>query len=364
MLFRSIGCNMCVAGDFTMSPSRCTQNPAFGEEWRRGWHPEIIRPQNSAAKVLVVGAGPTGLEAAMMLGRRGYEVALAEKSSQPGGRVSLERKLPGLSAWGRVVDYRMGQIAKVSNVELYRDSNLTADDILSFGFEHVAIATGSAWRHDGVGRRLLKAAPADAKADVLSPDDLMAGLRPQHKKVVIYDDDHYYMGGVLAELLVKEGFAVTIVTPVAEVSSWMRMTMEQHFVQGRLMNLGVRLVPFHAYAGASGGRVSYTCIYTGKITVIEACSTVMVTARLPHNDLAKALQARRDEWADAGVKSVTLIGDALAPGTIAAAIFGGRRFAEDFDEEQGPIATPFKREVTGLASPPFYWDTHAERQRT
>ena len=354
-----IGCNMCVAGDFTMSPARCTQNPAFGEEWRRGWHPEIIRPQKSAAKILVVGAGPAGLEAAMMLGRRGYEVALAEKTSQPGGRVSLERKLPGLSAWGRVVDYRMGQIAKVSNVELYRDSALTAADILSFGFEHVAIATGSAWRGDGVGRRLLKAAPIDAGADVLTPDDLMAGQRPKHKNVMIYDDDHYYMGGVLAELLVKEGFAVTIVTPVAEVSTWMRMTMEQHFVQGRLMNLGVLIIPFHEYAGAKGGSVSTTCIYTAKTTVIESCSTVMVTARLPHNGLAKELTGRRAEWADAGIKSVTLLGDALAPGTIAAAVFGGRRYAEDFDEEQGPIATPFKREVTGLAAPPFYWDAKA-----
>ncbi len=351
-----IGCNMCVAGDFTMSPARCTQNPAFGDEWRRGWHPEFIRPRKSAAKVLVVGAGPTGLEAAMMLGRRGYEVALAEKTSQPGGRVSLERKLPGLSAWGRVVDYRMGQIAKVSNVELYRDSALTAADILSFGFEHVAIATGSAWRRDGVGRRLLKAASIDADADVLTPDDLMAGHRPKHRNVVIYDDDHYYIGGVLAELLVKEDFAVTIVTPVSEVSTWMRMTMEQHFVQGRLMNLGVCIVPFHEYAGAMGSTVCYTCIYTGKTTVIDSCSTVMVTARLPHNDLAKELHRRRAAWADAGIKSVTLLGDALAPGTIAAAVWGGRRYAEDFDEEQGPIATPFKREVTGLASAPFYWD--------
>ena len=71
------------------------------------------------------------------------------------------------------------------------------------------------------------------------------------------------------------------------------------------------------------------------------------------------LEQRRGEWADAGIKSITLIGDALAPGTIAAAVFGGRRYAEDFDEDAGPIATPFKREVTGLASAPFYWDRAA-----
>ena len=356
-----IGCNMCVAGDFTMSPSRCTQNPSFGEEWRRGWHPEVIRPRKSPEKILIVGAGPTGLEAAMMLGRRGYDVALAEKTSEPGGRVVLERKLPGLSAWGRVADYRIGQIAKASTIEFYRESELSADDILSFGFAHVAIATGSKWRHDGVSRRLLKPAPMDEAADVLSPDDLMAGKRPRHKNVVIYDDDHYYMGGVLAELLVKVGFNVSIVTPVAEVSTWMRMTMEQHFVQGRLMNLGVRIIAHHDFAEARDGNVSIACIFTGKKTVIEDCSSLMVTARLPHHQLAKALEQRRNEWADSGVKSVTLIGDALAPGTIAAAVFGGRRYAEDFDEEAGPVATPFKREVTGLASGPFYWGKAAGR---
>ena len=75
-----IGCNICVAGDFTMSPIRCTQNPTMGEEWRRGWHPERIRPRTSDAKVLVVGGGPAGLEAAQSLGKRGYEVILADRS--------------------------------------------------------------------------------------------------------------------------------------------------------------------------------------------------------------------------------------------------------------------------------------------
>ena len=99
-----IGCNICVSGDFTASPSRCTQNPSMGEEWRRGWHPEYIRPRQSDDRVLVVGAGPAGLEAAMMLSRRGHEVSLAEASATLGGRVERERRLPGLSAWGRVVD--------------------------------------------------------------------------------------------------------------------------------------------------------------------------------------------------------------------------------------------------------------------
>ena len=352
-----IGCNMCVAGDFTMTPSRCTQNPSFGDEWRRGWHPEAIRSVNKAAKVLVVGAGPAGLEAAMMLGRRGVEVALAEQG-EPGGRVLREAKLPGLSAWKRVADYRLGQIGRVTNIMLYRDSALTAEDILGFGFEHVAVATGSAWRKDGVGRRLLRPAPL-AEADVLSPDDLMAGQRPMNRNVVIFDDDHYYMGGVLAELLVKEGFEVSVVTPAAEVSTWMRMTMEQLFVQHRLVNLGVKIISHHHLVGADGARVTYACGFTGKETVVDACSLVPVTARLPHNSVGRELLARRGEWGAAGLRSVTLVGDALAPGTIAAAVWAGRRYAEEFDADEGPVAKDMRREVTGLAEGPFYWEQDA-----
>ena len=88
-----IGCNVCVTGDWTATPIRCTQNPSMGEEWRRGWHPERIRRKASDAKVLVVGAGPAGLEAAMALGKRGYEVVLAEATRELGGRV-LARGAP------------------------------------------------------------------------------------------------------------------------------------------------------------------------------------------------------------------------------------------------------------------------------
>jgi dimethylamine/trimethylamine dehydrogenase len=350
-----IGCNICVAGDHTMSPMRCTQNPSMGEEWRRGWHPEVIRPSDGQAKILVVGAGPAGLEAAMMLGRRGYEVALADRSREAGGRVALERRLPGLAAWGRVADYRLGQIARDSKVRLYLDSELSADDILDFGFDHVAIATGSTWRRDGVGRRLLRPVPVAEGAEILTPDDILAGRRPSARDVMIYDDDHYYMGGVLAELLVAEGCKVTLVTPAADVSNWMRMTMEQHLVQARLLSLGVTIITQHALHHIGDGAAEIACGFTGKPMQVAAGAAVLVTARLPQNALARALEQRRSQWQERGLRSVTTIGDAQAPGIIAAAVFAGRRYAEDFNRETGPIATPFRREVTGLAPPPFSW---------
>ena len=59
--------------------------------------------------------------------------------------------------------------------------------------------------------------------------------------VVIYDDDHYYMGGVMAELLIQKGCAVTLMTPAAYVSEWTINTLEQHEIHRRLANMGVNI---------------------------------------------------------------------------------------------------------------------------
>ncbi len=350
-----IGCNMCVAGDHMMSPSRCTQNPSFGEEWRRGWHPERISRATSRSSVLVVGAGPAGLEAAMMLGRRGYEVTLAEKSRALGGRLVAERRLPGLSAWGRVADYREGQISKLANVAVYRESELTAEDILSFGCDHAVIATGSTWRRDGVARYLLKPISVAPGAEVLTPDDVMGGARPRGKRVVIYDDDHYYMGGVLAELLVAEGRDVTLVTPAADVSNWMRNTMEQFRVQARLLELGVKIITAHGMTEIGTEAVQAACVFTGRRVTVEGDATVLVTARLPRNGLLKDVNTLAT--IGASLKSITVIGDAEAPGTIAAAVFAGRRYAEELEVARDEDAPLFRREVTGLAEGPLPWRT-------
>lgn len=344
-----IGCNICVSGDFTMSPIRCTQNPTMGEEFRRGWHPEKIRPKASDSSVLVVGAGPAGLEAARSLGNRGYTVSLAEATRTLGGRVARESKLPSLSAWIRVVDYREQQLAKLGNVEVFMQSEMTADDIIENDFNHVVIATGAGWRTDGVGRWHTKPLEIADGADILSPDDIMAGSRPRGQRVVVFDDDHYYMGGVIAELLAKEGLDVTLITPAAHVSQWTTNTLEVARIRKRVIRAGIDVRTNTAVTAVTADGVRTACVYTGDEGAVSADSVVMVTARLPHDGLYQELLSREGEWADAGLLSVRAIGDVWAPATIAAAVWSGHRYAEELDEPQSLGPVPYLRETAQLA---------------
>ena len=239
-----IGCNMCIAYVRAGVPLRCTQNPAMGEEWRRGWHPEYIADKGSDDRVLVVGAGPAGLEAARALGQRGYDVTMAEASEKSGGRVSAESALPGMAEWARVRDWRVYQLRQMVNVEMFFDSRLDADQVREYGFDHVVVATGSNWRADGVGRRIFSPVPGHDRPNVFTPDDVMAGVDIPGP-VVIFDDDHAYMGGLLAEVLASRGLEVTLATPMGEASSWTRHTVTRHLDTARISDLGGAVITNH-----------------------------------------------------------------------------------------------------------------------
>lgn len=305
-------------------------------------------PEGPSSSVLVVGAGPAGLEATRALAERGYDVALAEAGRVLGGRVARERALPGLSAWGRVADYRVYQIGQKPNVETYFDSELDAGAILEFGFEHVCIATGARWRADGVGRQHVVPFAMDPSMPVFTPDDLMDGRRPEGR-VVIYDDDHYYMGGVLAELLRQEGHEVTLVTPSAYISDWTLNTLEQHRIHRRLAEMGVEIVLNRGVVALGAGHVVTNCTYTDATSRIDCDSAVLVTSRLQEDALYTGLKAREADWADAGIRSVRVIGDAEAPGPIAWATYAGHRYARELDGPDLGDALPFRREITELA---------------
>ena len=342
-----IGCNICASGDMTSTPIRCTQNPSMGEEWRKGWHPEHIPSLPKPSRVLVVGAGPAGLEAARALGQRGAEVTLVDAARELGGRVTRESRLPGLAEWARVRDWRLVRLQTMANVAIYPDNRLEADDVLGFEAEHIVIATGARWRRDGFGRSADLPIPGFEAAGVFTPDDILDGRLPEHGPVLLYDDDGFYLGSVLAERLVQAGLDVVYVTPEDTVAGWTTNTLDYRHIQKRLRKLGVQIITAHELLGFAGDHAELACAWGGARRTVACASVLTVTARLPDDGLFQALAARQPAWADHGIARIDCIGDALAPGLIAHAVYAGHRYAREFDDARDPVSrrdsVPFRR---------------------
>ncbi len=340
-----IGCNICVSSDNVVSPIRCTQNPTMGEEWRRGWHPERTVKSQRTEQTLVVGAGPAGLECAHQLAKQGYPVMLAEAGLDVGGRLLNECRLPGLASYRRVRDYRAQQLSAMGNVELLLDNRLIAQDIIDTDFAHVFIATGSQWRRDGMGRAHPLGINIDKAAlPVFTPDDIFAGSElPKH--VLVYDDDHYYMGGVLAESLVAKGHTVTLVTPANCVSAWTEHTLEQHKIQARLLHLGVKVIVSQALRSANSNTALLNCVYSNTPTSINTDAIIMVTSRSPLDNLYT--QSSQLAEANPGqFKTLINIGDSLSPSTVAAAVYAGHLAARALEDNTSKEHLFFRREMS------------------
>jgi len=335
-----IGCNICYAYNFRGAALRCTQNPTMGEEWRSGWHPERVAPGRGS--VLVVGAGPAGLEAAHVLGKRGFTVTLTDAERAPGGRVTRESQLPGLAEWARVRDYRTGQLNRMANVALYLGNRLTAADVREFGADYVLIATGARWRRDGLGRWHAVPMPA-LTGQILTPDDIMGGARPQGP-VLVFDNDDYYMGPVIALLLARNGARVCYVTTEGKAGSWSTHTAEQLRTQRELLESGVEIVVNQAVERFDGSKVTLGCVYTGRETVREATSVVLVTSREPEDAIFRELVGAQGE---VDGSTVVRIGDCRQPAIIAAAVYSGHKVARELGGELHVVPRARDRVIMG-----------------
>ena len=336
-----IGCNVCISSWHDSVPVRCTQNPTIGEEWRRGWHPERIAPAAGAGSVLIVGAGPAGLECALTLGRRGYDVSVAEADDAIGGRLRFETRLPGLAGWGRVLDWRRGQLERLANVAIYRGNLLTAAEVLELGNTHVVIATGARWA------RLLYS-PLEVPTgrlegpNVYTPDDIAGGVVPE-APVAVYDFDNYYMGSVLAEHLARTVRSVRYVTPAGHASAWAIMSNEQPQVHRALATAGVTVHTLARVTAFANDELTLAHQFTQAETRLACRSLVIVGARFANDTLHAELVARPRALEEAGIRSVARIGDALAPGAIVHAVYSGHRYGRELDAD--PAALAYRRDA-------------------
>jgi len=347
-----IGCNICISSWHDSVPVRCTQNPTAGEEWRRGWHPERFATAGSESSVLIVGGGPAGLECALTFARRGYSVSLAEASDNFGGRLRFETTLPGLATWSRVLDWRMGHLQRLPNVTLYAGNELSVNDILELEHPRVVIATGARWTRMLYSPLELPVTELD-QAHVFTPDDVAAGAFIGGP-IVVFDFDNYYMGSAIAEHLTQSADSVTYITAAGHVSAWGIMTNEQPQVHRALARSGVKVITLSRVVKLELGELVIANLFTGEERRVPCRSLVIVGARKPCDDLYQALMDRRQELMPAGILSVDRIGDALAPGAIAHAVYSGHRYARELD---GPPGTElYRRDAPIVEELPFLYD--------
>ncbi len=330
-----IGCNICVSADNLGIPIRCTQNASMGEEWRRGWHPEKVRLAKKPREILIIGGGPAGMEAARILGLRGYEVLLLEKEREFGGRVLQESALPGLIEWRRVADWRLTQLEKLKNISMYPGSEMNPEDVLETGIKDVIVATGAHWRRDGLGRHLRHPILGHARPEVFTPDDLMGGKIPSGR-VLVYDDDHYYMASVLAEMLHRQGAEVIYATPAPQPAYWSQYTLEQGRIHAQMLKAGTKIFTEKTLTEIGEKEALLSCMLTGEVSRIAVDAILLVTDRISDDGVYLALKER------GGLNSLRVIGDAEAPGIIADAVFSGYKAAFEMDGE--PMNVPFKVE--------------------
>ena len=154
---------------------------------------------------------------------------------------------------------------------------VTADDALGSGFTDILVATGALWRGDGVGRWHTSAIPLGLAPLSCSRPMTCWGaiircffLAPRRSRVLVFDDDHYYLGGALAELLAGLGHQVRLVTPAPLVSSWTANTLEIGDVQRRVLGAGIVVSANQVLVAVGAGEARTACAFTGTETVVAA----------------------------------------------------------------------------------------------
>jgi dimethylamine/trimethylamine dehydrogenase len=343
-----VGNNLCISRAGRAYHLACTQNATAGEEFRRGWHPERYSPAENAEKdVLVVGAGPAGMECAMVLGRRGMRrVHLVDADADLGGCMRWMPSLPGLGQWARIVNYRRIQLDKLANVELIGKTRLDAPAVLDYGAYLVVVATGSHWAPDGLNGVTRGPIPgADASlAHVLTPEQIMLeGKAPAGRRVVVYDCDGYVVGSGLAEKLVGDGFEVELVTPHGAISHMSDETLEGAILRKHLHAIGVAQRAKTSLLEV-GQRTLRAEGEFGEELELRADSIVLVTQRVSDEQLYLDLVSDPDALVAAGIAGVYRAGDCVAPRRVHDVIFDGHRLGREIDSENPALPKPYLRE--------------------
>ena len=287
----------------------------------------------------------------MILGKRQMRrVHLVEAQDDMGGIMRWIPQLPGLGEWGRVVNYRKIQIDKLKNVEFIPSTKLDAQGVQEYGAEIVVIATGGYWATDGLnGATHDTIAGADSSLPhCLTPEQIMVeGKQVPGERVLIVDNDGYFMGPSLAEKLAMEGKQVTLMTHLGHIGPYMHFTLEAPNMHRRLHKLKVEIATYQIPTQIEAGKVTSAHVYDEEhLTEWDVDGVVLVTQRRSNEALYRELKDRvgLDGLRGEGITGLYRIGDCEAPRLIADCVFSGHRLAREIDSPNPEVPKPFIRE--------------------
>jgi dimethylamine/trimethylamine dehydrogenase len=340
-----IGCNVCISRALGTLQIACTQNATAGEEYRRRWHPErFTKADNSNLAVAIIGAGPAGMECAVVLGKRGMKaVHLIDARDEIGGIVNMAALLPGLAEWARITNWRRAQLARLANVDVVTGLELDVSAAREYGADIIIVATGASWRKDGASHVTHAAIPGAELPHVVTPELIISGCANIRGRVLVYDCEGYYMGVGMTELLANRGHPVAFATPSPVVAPFLDTTDEGPPVRQRLIDKAVDL---RTDTTITAIEKDITHSYQfGRHREDEFETVVLVTSRQSNDKLYRALVANPEELSANGIKAVYAIGDCVAPRLIADCIFDGHRLAREIDSPNPRRPLPYAREL-------------------
>jgi len=281
----------------------CVGNPRSGRELEPPFE-AVLAPKT----VVVVGAGPSGMEAARVAAERGHRVTLIDARSEAGGRMTIARLPAGRQEWDRLIQHKVARL-KALGVTMRFGWQVVAEDVLALAPDAVILATGS--------RRAPIRIPGWETAPLLHVDDAMLNPDLVGQRVLVIDHMNRTPGMATGLHLAGLGRQVSICTEGFQVGSRLVIQNQAHF-WGRAAQLGVTFLPGHRVARIEGKQVHFDSSF-GRcpIGINEYDSIVLVDPGMPEDSLLAGIR-------EAGIP-VRAAGDAYAPRDIEAAFLDGYR---------------------------------------
>jgi mycofactocin system FadH/OYE family oxidoreductase 2 len=284
----------------------CVQNPATGREAELG----DVRPASTPKKVVVVGGGVAGLEAARMAAVRGHRVLLLEKATELGGQVLLAARAPARAEYAGIVRFLASQIRKLG-VDVRLGVEATPELVLAEHPDAVVVATGS--------HPYVPPVPGSDGKHVVTDRDVLGGEARVGANVVVIDDVHTEEALSTAELLLDQGKRVEVISPLFYVGQDIGVTSIAP-LYARLYTKGVVLTPCSELRAVEGSTVVVRNVYSNAERRIEAVDTVVLAVGSRSTDaLYRALKGQ--------VPALHAAGDCVAPRGVHQAILDGTRAA-------------------------------------